>query len=87
MDHATNWLLVQTHEMRDQSSIEFEKRNSKFYKVRVRVRVRVRLTLTLTLALALALTLTRTTALRASSSCTCSRRSRWPLAWGSPPSS
>ena len=32
MDHATNWLLVQTHEMRDQSSIEFEKRNSKFYK-------------------------------------------------------
>ena len=32
MDHASNWLLVQTHEMRDQSSMEFEKKNSKFYK-------------------------------------------------------
>ena len=32
MDHACNWLLVQTHEMRDQSSMEFEKKNTKFYK-------------------------------------------------------
>lgn len=32
MDHASNWLLVQTHEMRDQSSMEFEKKNTKFYK-------------------------------------------------------
>jgi hypothetical protein len=32
MDHASNWLLVQTHEMRDESSMEFSKKNNQFYK-------------------------------------------------------
>ena len=31
-DHAANWMLTMTNEMRDESSVEFERRNSKFYK-------------------------------------------------------
>jgi len=38
MDHATNWMLTMTNEMRDESSVEFEKRNGRFYKAHRKAR-------------------------------------------------